>query len=421
MTLEPPAADISAGMTVYASSGDRLAGRIRASRGDFAVDELFDLGQVESERKEGYVPVYSLRKSGLDTPHAARELGEALKSNVNFAGLKDSHAVTTQYASARSSRACDPLTVTGKGFEAHRVGYLPRPISRSMIAGNSFRIVVRTGQDISRSIDEAYALCLTRSMPNFFGYQRFGLRSMVNHRTGKAILKRDFRGAMELFLGEPRVGEQPEAAEARSAFREGRYADSRKLFSARQDIERRVAGHLAAKPGDFFGAFRRVPILPRRLLVQSYQAYLFNLTLSRALESELQISHAENGDNWSEVAPDGLRVGKVHGVKEPVPEGALPLIQLVGYAFRDYGSRFDRLTLQVLREEGVAPAAFYVKEAEEVSNEGGFRHAPLLLSSPASEKVDGGFALSFNLGRGEYATTLLREVLKPADPLTAGF
>jgi hypothetical protein len=59
MTLEPPAADISAGMTVYASSGDRLAGRIRASRGDFAVDELFDLGQVESERKEGYVPVYS--------------------------------------------------------------------------------------------------------------------------------------------------------------------------------------------------------------------------------------------------------------------------------------------------------------------------------------------------------------------------
>jgi tRNA pseudouridine13 synthase len=421
MTPEPPAVDRSAGMTVYASTGGRLEGRIRVTRDDFTVDELFDIGLVESERKEGYVPVYSLRKSGLDTPHAAKELGEALKSSVNFAGLKDSHAVTTQYASARSSRAYDPLTVTGRGFEATRVGYLPRPISRGMIAGNSFRIVVRTGQDAARSVEEAFALCGSRSVPNFFGYQRFGLKSMVNHRVGKAILRRDFRGAMELLLGEPRVGERPEAAEARKAFQDGRYEEARKLFSPLQDIERRVAAHLADKPQDFFGAFRRVPIVPRRLFVQSYQAFLFNLALSRAIGSGLQISRSENGDNWAEVAPDGLRVGKVHGVKETPPERALPLIQLVGYAFRDYGSRFDRLLVQALREEDVAPASFYVKEAEEVSNEGGFRHAPLLLTSPNCEKVDGGFALSFNLGRGEYATTLLREVLKPADPIAAGF
>ena len=93
--------------------------------------------QIESERKDGYVPVYSLRKFGTDTPHAARELSEALKSNVNFAGLKDSNAVTIQYAEREEQQGRDPPSVKGRGFDAQRVGYLPRPISRGMIAGNS--------------------------------------------------------------------------------------------------------------------------------------------------------------------------------------------------------------------------------------------------------------------------------------------
>jgi tRNA pseudouridine13 synthase len=421
MTVDPPAVDRAAGMTAYATPGESRPGRLRTTKEDFRVDEIFDLGQVEQDRKEGYVPVYSLRKLGLDTPHAAKELADALKSNVNFAGLKDSDAITTQYASARSSRAEDPVTVKGKGFEAERVGYMPRPITRGMISGNGFRIVVRTQEDITEAIDAAYRLCSARKLPNFFGYQRFGLKSMVNHRVGKAVLMRDFKGAIELMMCEPRKGERPEASEARTMFREARYREAQRLLSPMQDTERRVAGYLADKPGDYFGAFRRVPILPRRLLVQSYQAYLFNLTLSRAVHAGLDLSEAEKGDNWTELAEDGLRIGKTHGVKEPEPEKALPLVQLVGYAFRDYGSRFDQLILPILKEEGITASQFYIKEAEEVSNEGGFRQAPLLATGMGRESVEGGVALSFNLGRGEYATTLLREVLKPADPLVSGF
>jgi len=421
MTIDPPAVDIDAGMTVYATPGGRMPGRLRTTREDFEVSEIFDLGQVEQERKEGYVPVYSLRKTGLDTPHAAKELANALKSNVNFAGLKDSHAVTTQYASARSSRAEDPPKVKGTGFEAERVGYLPRPITRGMIAGNGFRIVVRSEASVTESVEAVYGMCSSRKLPNFFGYQRFGLRSMVNHRVGKAVLTRDFKGAIELLLAEPRRGETPDAAEARRLVREGRYREAQKFFSQKQDIERRVSGYLADKPGDYFGAFRRVPILPRRLFVQSYQAYVFNLTLSRAVATGLDISAAKEGDNWTQVAQDGLRLGRVHGVKEPVVEGALPLVQLVGYAFRDYGSRFDSLIVPVLAEEGIRPQQFYLKEAEEVSNEGGFRQAPLLATALGRRDIEGGVVLSFNLGRGEYATTLLREVLKPEDPLASGF
>jgi tRNA pseudouridine13 synthase len=421
MIIQPPPPDISSGMTVYSTATGRRSGRLRTSREDFQVDEILDLGQVEQERRDGYVPVYSVKKNGVDTPHAADELATHLKSKVNFAGLKDSNAVTVQYASARSSRADDPAVVHGRMFEAERIGYLPRPISRGMMTGNHFRIVVRTEEDISDSVEQVFRACVERKIPNFFGYQRFGLRGMVNARVGGAILRRDFRGAVQLFLGEPRGGESADAQEARRLAVEGRYREAHGLFSFGQDIERMVARRLADKPEDYLGAIRRIPIVPRRLFVQAYQSYIFNRTASDAVSAGLDLSRAEPGDNWTTLTPDLLRPTKTHGVKEPLVGETVPLIQIVGYGFRNYGSRFDRLTMSILREQSVEPPRFYIKEAEELSNEGGFRQAPLLAKDLAQESQEGRTTLSFSLGKGEYATTLLREVLKPEDPRIAGF
>jgi tRNA pseudouridine13 synthase len=420
-SIQPPSPDIASGMTAYATATGRRSGRLRTSREDFQVDEILDLGQVEQERKEGYVPVYSVRKNGVDTPHAADELAVSLKSKVNFAGLKDSNAVTVQYASARSSRADDPPVVHGRMFEAERIGYLPRPISRGMMTGNRFRIVVRTEEDISGSVEQVFRACNERRIPNFFGYQRFGLRGMVNARVGGAILRRDFRGAVQLFLGETRGGESADAQEARRLAGEGRYRDARGLFSFGQDIERRVARRLEEKPDDYLGAIRRIPIVPRRLFVQAYQSYIFNRTASDAVSSGLDLSRGEPGDNWTTLASDQLRPTKTHGVKEPLVGETIPLIQIVGYGSRNYGSRFDRLMILILKEESVEPSRFYIKEAEELSNEGGFRQAPLLAKDLTQESRQGSTILSFALGKGEYATTLLREVLKPEDPRLSGF
>jgi len=83
--------------------------------------------------------------------------------------------------------------------------------------------------------------------------------------------------------------------------------------------------------------------------------------------------------------------------------------------------RFDETLAKVVQEEGVLPGSFYIKEAEEMSNEGGFRPAPLLSADLSFEREGRGFVLEFSLGKGEYATVLLREVLKPEDPWSAGF
>jgi tRNA pseudouridine13 synthase len=137
----------------------------------------------------------------------------------------------------------------------------------------------------------------------------------------------------------------------------------------------------------------------------------------------LDFSTAKSGDNWASVADNGLLVGRIRGVKEEVPPsgGAVPLVQIVGYAYRNYGSRIDAILAKVLEEEQVSPALFYIKEADEMSNEGWFRHAPLL-SCDLSFKKDGrGFLLEFSLGKGEYATVVLREIMKPGQPELEGF
>jgi tRNA pseudouridine13 synthase len=121
------------------------------------------------------------------------------------------------------------------------------------------------------------------------------------------------------------------------------------------------------------------------------------------------------------LAPDVLTLGEVRGAKEEPVDGALPLIQLVGYSYRDYGSRFDRAVMEVLEEERVTPREFYVKDAQEISAEGGFRRAPLTARGLSYQLSGMNAALSFTLARGEYATTLLREILKPSDPFSTGF
>jgi tRNA pseudouridine13 synthase len=419
---QPPQVDIDSGLLAYSTAGGRHQGSLRTNFQDFQVQELIALKDVVQERAPGLVPIYKVTKAGIDTPHVVREIASVIKSEVNFAGLKDKNATVVQYVSARSSRASAPAEIRGTRFEAQLVGF-SRPVTRGMLTGNRFRILVETSEDIGGEIEACFKACAERRVANFFGYQRFGLKGGVNRRVGKAIVEKDFTRAVALILCEPRDGEEESAGEARRLCGEGKYAEAVPLFSARQDLERSVASSLARKPDDPVGALRRIPIPIRRLLVNSYQSYLFNLALSRALEEGVDISSAMPGDNWARLKGGGLTVGSVHGVKEDLPEdgAAVPLLQIVGYAYRNYGSRFDEVLARVIKEEGVSPGSFYIKEAEEMSSEGGFRPAPLLSSDLSFEREGRGFVLEFSLGKGEYATVLLREVLKPEQPQVSGF
>jgi tRNA pseudouridine13 synthase len=238
---------------------------------------------------------------------------------------------------------------------------------------------------------------------------------------GRVIVARKPDEAVRILLCEPRTNDDEGTTEAREALSQGRFLEGCRLLPPGQDVERAVARRLAERPGDFPGGLRAIPIRLRRLYTQAYQSYLFNRTLSLAMKRGLDISRPASGDNWGEVSPDGLMLTKVHGVREPQVSDAVPLVQLPGYAYRNYGSRFDLCTEEAMTCDGVEARDFFVKEMQEVSVEGGFRRPHMVATDLAHDVGEGTVRLKFTLASGEYATVLAREIVKPEDPESQGF
>ena len=413
--------DRELGMDAYASEAPPCRALVRSSRDDFRVDEVVSLEDLSTEAKAGLYPVYRVEKRSIDTMHMEGELSAALGSRVSYGGLKDKKAVTSQYVSASSLKSEAPGTVIRPDFDARLVGYLPTPITRGSVLGNRFSIILRECcPKVSESISVAFDLARRRMVPNFFGYQRFGTSGIGTHRIGRAMVKRRFDDAVELMLLRPRESDDEGTKAAREAMAKGDFQGGARLLSPGQDLERKVALRLARDPEDSIAAMRGVPVKMRRLYVQAYQSYIFNRAVSNAVAGGLDISAAKQGDNWGEVGPGGTPDPKVRGARETPEDGAIPMVQLAGYAYRDYGSRFDALTSRVMGEEEVSARDFYIKEMQEVSAEGGFRPAHLLAADLAFETVGEDASLSFTLSKGQYATVLLREIIKPADPRESG-
>jgi len=92
---------------------------------------------------------------------------------------------------------------------------------------------------------------------------------------------------------------------------------------------------------------------------------------------------------------------------------ALPF---VGYSYYKK-TRFDYQISKILKQEEITPKDFFVKEMQEVSSEGGFRQAAI----NCFDYLSHGNTVEFSLSRGMFATILLREIMKPEDPMIAGF
>ena len=420
--IRPPDSDRAVGMEVYATDSPPCRALLRVEPEDFVVEEAFGTNAVSDQPGAGFVPLYRVEKHSMDTPHVAKAMGRSLKSRVAYAGMKDKRAAAVQYMTPTSTRSERPQMVEDPNFRATLVGYLPRPISRSMIAGNRFSITMRQCcAEIGPRIIEAFDAAASLKVPNFYGPQRFGTRDPITHRVGRAIVQGKFDEAVRILLFDPRSADDEKTSEARRLLAAERYQEGAEMLPEKQDIEKAVARRLAREPADCIGALRAVPIAVRRLYVQAFQSYLFNRTLSAALTEGVDISSPRQGDNWGELAEDGLNLAKVHGVREPMVEGAVPLVQLAGFAYRNYGSRFDARLQKVFDDERIEPRRFFVNEMQEVSVEGGFRRPHLAVAGPTSE-VKGEMArIGFSLPRGGYATVLLREVVKPSDPFSSGF
>ena len=396
-----PDLDSQVGILVYSTKFHGIGGKIRVEPEDFQVTEIISEKTEKSINRENGYAVYKLKKKKIDTNHALfgifRKKGIRLKS----LGLKDASALTEQFVcSGNKGRPIEDFS--SDRYSLKHLGFVKKPLSKKDMIGNHFKLKISEFQNDLDSFVE-YDKVL-----NFYGYQRFGSQRPVTHLIGKAILQRDFGKAVDLILSFTSPYDSKENTAVREKLSDkanyGRYLDQ---VPAQMDVERIVLKEMILH-GEPIRAIRAIPVSLRRFYVQAYQSFIFNQSLSCAFLDGEDLFGARPGD----VCFDNRGIiGKyLKGMDQSL---ALPF---VGYSYYKK-TRFDPQISKILQQEEISPKDFFIKEMQEVSSEGGFRQAAIRCSD-YSVRDD---VVEFSLSRGSFATILLREIMKPQDPMVAGF
>jgi tRNA pseudouridine13 synthase len=458
--LPVPKIDKLLGMDVYATKTAGVGGVIRKSVEDFVVEEVLVDGSKAEIRKAAETRVLGasdakqryllcvLVKRNWDTfitlKNIANQLGVSQRQ-IHIAGIKDAKAVTSQHITVENCSMEDVAKVNIKDIEIRPIGYVREKLSTYYLFGNNFTIslkeIKQSESTVAKRIAETAAtLEAIGGIPNYFGHQRFGTTRPITHLVGKAIVEGDFEAAAMLFLAKPSIHEHPSSRNARVELQSTRnFTLALQDFPKQLRYERLMLRHLVVKPKDFIGAFRRLPIKLQALFVQAYQSYLFNRFLSARVKNGFSLNRAEVGDFVVNVERSGLpmvnivkvaneeNLAKINAlIKADRMRVALPLIGVKQNISQGIMGQIEK---QVLEEESAESENFRVEAVREMRKRGRLRPivTPIMnfklldvLNSAVNSKAHQA-DLKFMLLRGSYATVLLREIMKPTDPIQAGF
>lgn len=419
MTKTVPLIDQKAGIKHYCTSFSGIDGKIKRNPEDFVVREVLNNQYLENLSKNSTpthkFPVFILKKHNIDSNHAIIEIRNQLNLELKVLGLKDAKASTMQFATTIQKARNLPTRTKTYHTEICLIGYGNTLLSKSDLWGNQFTIVIAepTHTNLNDFVPEIDHIA------NFYGLQRFGSERMVTHSVGREILKGNFKRANELLLTETTRHDTAYSREIREQLSDS--SNYNKLLGQLpkgMDIEREIVRSLLYKR-DYIRALRAIPIGIRRLYVQAYQAYIFNLCVSESLSCGEDITKCIDGDLCFEIEGNDV-LGKVRKLNPSIDTSStvLPALRLVGYSFQPGKGRFESTSQKILKEEGLTSRDFYIRDMQELSAKGGFRQSVLWCKE---FNHSGALHVSFKLPKGSYATTLLREIIKPDSPIEAGF
>ncbi len=330
--------------------------KIKQKPEDFIVKEIGDI----KTQSNGQYAYFLLKKTNYTTIGALQILSRKFKmplKNFGFAGNKDKNAVTEQKISIfRGSKNFENIKFGG--IELKYLGNGKEPISLGDLDGNDFIITIRNlGSKEIRKIENLQNKII--QIPNLYGLQRF---SKNNHLTGKSIIKRDFKKAIELILGNNGV------------------------------IEGKIKEYLIKNKNNYIGALRLIPLKTRKLFVHSYQSFLFNKIINQYLK--------KNKNNQNNTR-----------------------IPLIGFNFESNSIKdatLKNIFKKILDEERISARDFIISQMPELASEGSFRDLffelkDLKILEIAQDELNKNkqkIKISFALPKSCYATVALEFLLQ---------
>ncbi len=444
---------MSLGLEVYATKTEGIGGVIKESVDDFVVEEVLVDGSKASvcgavpskvlgstSSRQRYL-LCVLVKRNWDTMIAVKNIAKALgidQARVEYAGIKDAKAVTAQHITLDNVAMEEVANLNIKDINVYPVGYVREMLSLFYLLGNSFTITIKSEDaspaNVGKRIDQVkQELDALGGIPNFFGHQRFGTTRPITHLVGKALVRGDFKEAAMLFLAKPSPFEHPSSRQARQELRlTGDFKQALVDYPRQLRFEHLMLQHLAEQTEDFAGAFKRLPPRLQMLFVQAHQSYLFNRFLSERIKHGLPLNEALVGDFVVAVERSGLPLttisktvtaANLDEVNFQVKAGKLRVaLPILGVKQKLSDCSMGEIESRVLKQEGVESVSMRGNALSRVGGKGGLRTtlAPIRdfkVQSTTKHQIK----LCFMLLRGCYATVLLREIMKPKDPIAAGF
>ncbi len=419
------------GMEVYLTDPPGFGGRLRKTPEDFIVEELsIEIPKVD----DGPYVALRIRAKNWETfslfDRIARKLG-LRASQIHFAGTKDKRAVTTQLIVIPTRKNLEKVKSVVESIknvevlEAFRTNVL---IKLGDLNGNKFTIRVSDVSEDYQSIFYSVKSQLDKEggFPNFYGIQRFGSVRPISHIVGKYLIRGEFEEALLTLIAKPYGGESSDILEVREYLLKTRdYEGAYRMMPDRMVFDKRMLEHVVRRPGDFVGAFRSLPKPLRIMYIYAYQSYIFNRILSERIRRGLPIMEPIEGDiiiplirPLSTEMTRGIYVDKwnIDKIKRKVKEGKAFVTGLVpGASSLVARGEQGEIEMKILEEEKIALRDFIMPKMPELTTEGTRRALGAPVKWIGWKFEENSIVLSFELYKGCYATSLLREFMKSKD------
>ncbi len=403
-----------------------IGGKIKLRYSDFIVEEIARDGRIarverfleegaldnptkiivpENPEKKDFLH-FDLEKFNSDVSFCIKRLTRYLQlsqKRIGYAGLKDKRAITCQRISLFQPPAERLEQFSSKLMDLRNAEWSNERIEIGSLKGNRFTITIRAleleKKEIEERIKDFFAEAKKDGIANFFGEQRFGGIRQITHRVGKEFVKGNMEEAVMLYLTAPAEKEEEAVKAARKNLAETRdFSRAVNEFPNEYRFERAIIHHLCKHPKDFVNAFGNLPKSIRFLFTHAYQSHLFN----RIIEERLKL---------------GFGLKQIDG---DVLEDGIPAAALFGFESVLADGKAGEIEKKVLGEEGTELKDFFVKQMPELSSKGSRKKIVLALLEPELLEIcedefnDGKLKaiVRFSLEKGNYATTVLEELMK---------
>jgi len=422
------------GIKTYFTPFEGTGGKLRSRPEDFFVEEI---SIYPKEGKEGKFTIAEVESINWENNHLIRELSNYLhisRKRINFAGTKDKRAKTKQLMSFYKVPIEKISSINLKDVNIKNIYYSNHPVKIGNLIGNKFKIKVRNiDKDLKEEKIKKIIDFITKNsgFPNFYGIQRFGMIRPITHIVGKYIVKDDFEKAVMTYIANPIKAEKKDNYLLREKLEKTRdYKSALKNYPNELNYEKAMLNKLVIDPHDFIAALKELPKNLLTMFIYAYQSFLFNEILSERIKRKIPINKAIYGDiiipirrGMFDSNTIFVKDSNIDKVNYQISKGkAVVSGVLFGSDSIFSEGEMGKIEREVIKKEGIDPRDFIIPDIPFISSSGS-RH-PLLsyvknldfkFSLDDINKDKKLLTLDFELQKGSYATSLLREFIKSDD------